>query len=279
MGKTFHSAEIVKTAEGRQYHIGLAPGDVAPFILLCGDTERVEKVARYFNAASQPISSREYTTITGSYHGIPVSVMATGMGPDNTEIALVELSQIVENPTLIRVGSSGAVKKEINIGDIVITTGAVRLESTSTKFVMEGYPALAHHEVLLALLESASRGKRKFHCGLTATAAGFYGPQGRNTPFFKSLHPNLPEELEKVGVANMEMEASALLTLSTLAGFRAGAVCAIYAQRHKNKFIDMDTKDSAEKDCIEIALGAVEIINRMDKLKGESKYWLPGMGI
>src|SRR3989338_4256231 len=96
--KTFHSAEIVKTAEGRQYHIGLAPGEVAPFILLCGDPARVEKAASLMDEVGKETSHREYVTVTGKYKGVPVSVMATGMGPVNTEIALVELSQVVEKP-------------------------------------------------------------------------------------------------------------------------------------------------------------------------------------
>lgn len=275
MGKTFHSAEIVKTVEGRQYHIGLAPGEVAPFILMCGDVERIDKVAKYFDEVSSPISCREYKTITGKYKGIDISVMCTGMGPDNTEMAMVELSQVVENPTIIRVGSSGAMKKDIQVGDLVISSGAVRMENTSTKFVIDGYPAFAHHEVILALLEAASHGKRRYHLGLTATAPGFYGAQGRTTPVFKSRIPDLPETLESTNVSNMEMEASTLFTMSTLAGYRAGAICAVYAQRHENKFIDSETKTASELACIETALGAVEILAKMDKARGSSKYWVP----
>lgn len=279
MTTNFYSAEIVKTEEGRQYHIGLAPGDVAPFILLCGDTERVGKIARFFDEARDPISSREYTTITGKYKGIPVTAMSTGIGCDNTEIAVVELSQVVENPTLIRVGSSGALKKDIRLGDLVISTGAVRMENTSTQFVIEGYPAVAHYEIVLALLEAANREKRRFHLGLTASASGFYGVQGRTTPMFKPRFTETAGELDGMNVLNMEMEASTLFSLATLAGFRAGSVCAIYAQRHENKFIDSETKKAAEMDCIKTALGAVEILARMDEVKGKGRYWLPSMGI
>lgn len=279
MAKGFESAEVVRTAEGRQYHIGLAPGDVAPFILLCGDTARVHKVAKFFDKAGEPVSSREYTTITGEYKGIPVSVMATGMGPDNTEIAIVELSQVVKDPTLIRVGSCGSMKKEIKIGDLVISTGAVRLENTSTAFVFEGYPALAHHEVILALLQSSDKVKRNIHLGITATCSGFYGAEGRTTPFFKSRIPNLAEQLDTMNVSNMEMEASALFTLATLAGFRAGAVCTVYADRHANAFIDDATKKPAELDSIQVALEAVSILAMMDEKKGKEKHWLPSMGV
>lgn len=279
MAESFKSADTPQTDEGRQYHIGLKPGDVHEYILLCGDVERVEKVAGFFENRTEPVQSREYITISGKYNGIPVTTIATGMGCDNTEIALVELSQIVKNPTFIRVGSSGGLKKGVELGDLVISNGAVRLENTSTNFVVEGYPSFAHHEVVLALLESVKNVNRKWHLGLAATASGFFGTQGRQTPIFKPRFPQIPEEMDNMNVTNFEMEASTLFSMSTLAGYRAGAICAVYANRHAKTFIDAETKIAAEKDCIKVALGAVEILNKMDKKKGESKYWCPSMGL
>lgn len=275
----FKSAEVVSTREGRQYHIGCAPGEVAPNILLCGDPQRAHRVSDYFDEINKPILSREYVTITGKYKGLPMTVMATGMGPDNTEIAVIELSQIVEKPTFIRIGSSGALKKGIELADLVISQGAIRLENTSTSFVLEGYPALAHHEVILALLEAARRERFPYHLGLTATASGFYGAQARNVPGFPPRDPELPAKLDEMNVANMEMECSSLFTLAALSGARAGAVCAIYADRHKNKFVDTETKDLAEKRCIETGLAAFEILAMMDEAKGDAALWTPTMGI
>lgn len=278
MKKTFKSAEIVSTAEGMQYHIGLKPGDVAENIILCGDVERAEKVAKHFSKANKPICSREYVTITGVYKGLPITVMATGIGPDNTEIAFVELMQIVKNPTLIRVGSSGALKKGIELGDLVISTGAVRLENTSIAFVVEGYPAVAHHEVVISLLEAAKKVGSRYHAGLTATASGFYGAQGRKVPGFLPRDPQIPAKLDNMNVSNLEMEASCLFTLANLRGVRAGAVCAIYANRHKNEFIDSETKKIAEDLAIKTGLVAFEFLAGMDKAKGSEKFWLPSMG-
>jgi uridine phosphorylase len=277
--KTFKSAEIVSTEEGRQYHIGCAPGDVAPNILLCGDPARAYRVATYFKNAGNPITSREFVTITGEYEGMPMTVMATGMGPGNTEIAFIELSQVVEKPTLIRIGSSGALKEGIQLADLVISTAAVRMESTSTHFVVEGYPALAHHEVVLALVESARKHHFPYHLGLTATAPGFYGAQSRNVPGFKPRDSELPAKLADMNVINFEMEASVLFTLATLRGFRAGAVCAVYATRRTNEFIDTETKDLAEKRCIEAGLGAFEVLSLMDEASGDESSWSPSMGI
>lgn len=275
--KTFKSAEVVATEEGRQYHIGLAPGEVAPYILVTGEANRARKVAKYFDQAGQEVSNREYVTITGKYKGMPLSVMATGMGPDNTEMAFVELSQIVKNPTFIRIGSCGALRKGIELADLVISTGAVRMENTSTAYVFEGYPAVAHHECVLALLEAARRKKFPHHLGLTATASGFYASQGRSVPGFVPRQPNLPAVLESMNVANMEMEASTWFTLGAYKGYRTGAVCAVYANRHANKFIDTETKDVAEKRCMELGLEAMTVLYAMDKAKGKSANWLPSM--
>lgn len=278
MTKTFQSAEVVKTAEGRQYHISVAPGEIAPYILLCGDPARAYKVAKYFEKANEPITHREYVTITGVYKGLPISVMATGIGTDNTEIALIEISQVVEKPTLVRIGTCGALKPGIELGDLVISTGAVRLENTTDAFVVEGYPAVAHHEVVLALLESAKQKNKKHHAGLTGTASGFYGAQGRTVPGFTPRNPNLPKELEQMNVLNLEMESSCLFVLSQLGGFRSGAVCAAVANRHINRFIDSQGLEDSERACIEVGLGAMEILGRMDEKKGKNLHWLPSMG-
>jgi uridine phosphorylase len=256
----FHSAEIVKSETGMQYHIGLKPGEVAPYVLLCGDPARAKRVSKMFDSVRVERANREYLTFTGKYNGIPLSIMATGMGPDNTEIAVIELSQVVKSPTLIRIGSCGALKKGIGLGDLVISSAAVRLENTTSFFVCDGYPAVAHHEVIVALQKSAKKQELPSHIGITATAPGFYGAQARKVPGFMPRFPDLPKQLESMNVSNFEMETSALFVLATLGGFRAGSVCAVYANRHKNVFIDTRTKEMAELRCIKCGLGAVEIL-------------------
>lgn len=227
---------------------------------MCGDPSRVEKAAAFFDKKSPPKTYREYVTVTGTYKGISISVMSTGIGADNTEIAVVELSQIVDKPTLIRIGTCGALQKNIKLCDVVISTGALRMENTSTYFVHEGYPAIAHHEVVQALLTSAKNANLAHHLGITATAPGFYGAQGRKTPFFTPRDPNILSKLEAMNVLNLEMEASALFTLASLAGFRAGAVCGVVAERHSNKFSDKDMLLQAEMNCIKAGLGAIEVL-------------------
>lgn len=242
----------------RQYHIGCGPGDVAPRIILSGDPRRAERTAEHFSKVRCERRNREFVTLTGTWKGRDTTVMGTGIGPDNMEIAVVELSRIVRRPTLLRIGSSGALRRGIRLGDLVISTGAVRLENTSTFYVPEGYPAVAHHEVIGALLEACRALGVRHHVGLTASAPGFYGAQSRRAPPFEPRCKDLPGELARLNVLNLEMEISALFTLASVAGFRAGAVCAVFAQRAEAAFASPRRRSSSEADLIRAGLAAME---------------------
>jgi len=275
------SATRVRRNAGRQYHIALGPGELAESILLCGDPDRAARVAAHFDRVRLERRHREYVTFTGECKGRELSVMSTGIGPDNTEIAVIEISQICRRPTLIRIGSCGTLREEVNIGDLVISTGAVRLENTSAFFVHEGFPALADYEVLMALIASAKSGGRRHHVGLTATAPGFYGAQCRSVEGFPLRRPGLIDELAAQGVLNFEMETSALLTLSLLRGLRAGAVCAVYAHRPSGRFIDEKDILKAEAGCIQTGLEAVSVLHRMDEAKSAAgaARWTPDLHV
>lgn len=273
------SADIVKDKRGRQYHLGLAPGELAENIILVGDPERPGKMKEFFSEIFIDKQTREFRTITGKINDLEVSVLSTGIGPDNVEICLVEMMQITKSPTIIRAGSCGGLQEFINVGDLVISTGAVRLENTSTFFVPDGYPAIASFEVILALNEASQQLEAKCHVGLTASASGFYGAQGREIPGLPTRFPSLPDDLAKLNVYNFEMEASALFSLAQLMGFRVGAVCAVYVNRPKGKFIPNEMKDGAEKKCLKTAIKALEILHRMDKIKKDQNkpYWIPSL--
>lgn len=263
---------------GRRYHIGLGPGEVAASILLVGDPARADRVAALFERVELERRNREYVTYTGTHQGRRLSVMATGMGPDNTEIAVVELCQLVENPTMIRCGSSGGLQPEVKIGDLVVSRAAYRLETTSLQFVGEGYPAAAHPEALLALVQAADEIGRRYHVGITATAPGFYGAQARDVPGFPPRHPNLVEDLARQGVLNLEMETSCLFSLASLRGFRAGAVCAVYAARPHGAFVTPEEKDAAEGRCIHVGLRALHLAAALEASRGGRPLWHPGLG-
>ena len=181
-------------------------------------------------------------------------MVSTGIGTDNVEIVIAEILAITTRPTFIRVGSCGALQPEMQLGDLAITTGAVRLEATTSFFVHDGYPAVADYEAVAALIEAAARLGHRHHVGVTATAPGFFGAQGRPIPQLPIRYPDLAEEMARQRVINFEMEASALLVLASLARCRAGVVCAVYANRTTGEFVSGDAKDAAEAACVETGL-------------------------
>ncbi len=273
------SSEHIQDETGRQYHIGVAPGEVAQCVMFVGDPARASRVAGLFDEVTLERRHREYVTYTGRHQGLPLSVMATGIGPDNTEIAVVELCQIVQQPTLIRCGSSGGLQKDVALGDLVIAQAAYRLENTSLQYVGEGYPAVASGEVVLGLIQAAEELGVSYHVGITATAGGFYGAQGRNLAGFPTRHPSRVAKLERQGIKNFEMESSCLFTLATLRGFRAGTVCAVYADRHKRTFLSPVDQDAAELHCISVGLRAFHRVVALDRSRGAKPHWHPGLGV
>ena len=263
----------------RQYHIALGPGEVAEYILLPGDPDRTPRIATRLDAVELERRSREFSTVTGTYRGQRVSIVSTGMGPDNVEIVLAELLAITVRPTFIRIGSCGALQPGIDLGDLIITTGAVRLEPTTSWYVHDGYPAVAHYEAVAALVEAAHLLGHRAHLGITATAPGFFGPQGRPIPQLPIRYPDFAEEMARQRVLNFEMEASALLTLASLAGSRAGVVCAVYAQRSTGAFVAGDQKTRAEAACVETGLESLRILAEMDRQKeaAATDRWRPSL--
>jgi uridine phosphorylase len=263
----------------RQYHIGLGPGQLAEYILLPGDPDRTDRIATRFDSIELEHRHREFASVTGTYRGQRLSVVSTGIGTDNVEITVAEILAITERPTFIRVGSCGGLQPEMELGDLVVSTGAVRLESTTSFFVHDGYPAVADYEAVLALLEAANRLGHRTHVGLTATAPGFFGAQGRPIPQLPIRYPDLAEEMTRQRVMNFEMEASALLVLAGLASSRAGVVCAVYAQRSTGRFVEGSQKDAAEAACIETGLESLLILSEMDRQKQRAgtDRWRPSL--
>ncbi len=270
---------VALPAGERQYHIGLAPGELAEYILLPGDPDRTGRIAARFDSVEREHRHREFASVTGTYEGMRVSVVSTGIGTDNVEIVVAEILAITERPTFVRVGSCGALQPEMELGDLVISTGAVRLETTTSWFVHDGYPAVADYEVILALQEAAARRGHRTHVGLTATAPGFYGAQGRPIPQLPIRYPGLADDMMRQRVLNFEMEASALLVLAGLARCRAGVVCAVYAQRNAGQFVTGAQQDAAETACVETGLDSLLILAEMDHQKRQAGVdrWRPSL--
>jgi uridine phosphorylase len=252
--------------EDVQYHLELAEDDVASSVLLPGDPERVEKITATWDDHSVVADHREYRTATGSHDGTPISVTSTGIGSPSAAIAVEELARVGAD-TLIRVGSCGAIQPETDVGDLVITTGGVRQEGTSTEYIREEYPAVADHAVVAALAAAAEALGYDYHLGVTASTDSFYAGQSREG--YEGFLARDSEEriaaLKRAGVLNFEMEASAILTLAGIYGLRAGAVCTVYADRTTGEFAV-----TGEGRAAETASRAVSILARMDERVQES---------
>jgi uridine phosphorylase len=265
----------------KQYHIDLARGELAEYILLPGDQDRVAKVAQRFESVEFQRRHREFASATGQFRGRRISVVSTGIGADNIEIVMAEILAITDKPTFVRIGSCGVLRDDIGLGDLVISTGAVRLESTTSYFVHEGYPAVADYRAVAALVEAANRLGHTAHLGVTATAPGFFGAQGRPIPQLPIRFPNLADEMTRQGVINFEMEASALLVLAALAGCKAGVVCTAYAQRVSGAFVQGEQRDRAEAACIDTGLEALSLLAEMDEAVHAQKalHWRPSLWV
>jgi uridine phosphorylase len=266
-GRTRADAPLTGT---RQYHIGLERGEVAEYVLLVGDPGRVAKVASRWDGIELERSNREITTATGTYRGMRLTCMSTGMGPDNVEIVLAEIMEITDAATLVRIGSSGALLPDIAGGDLVVSTGSVRLENTTDFYVRPGFPAIAHRDVVWALEAACRELGFRYHVGLTATASGFYAPQGRAMRTLPVRYPELADELRRERVANLEMESSVLFVLAHLAGLRSGTICATYAQRTDGTFLEDAAKEAAESRCIDAGLAGIHLLWQVDTDGGDT---------
>ncbi|EMA44050.1 nucleoside phosphorylase [Halococcus saccharolyticus] len=260
-----------------QYHLGVGEGDVADTVLLPGDPERIPKITGVWDDAETVAEHREYRTATGEHRGTPISTTSTGIGSPSAAIAVEELARVGVD-TFLRVGSCGAIQPGMDVGDLVITSGAVRQEGTSEEYVREDYPAAADDRVVAALVAAAERLDYDYHVGVTASTDSFYAGQGR--PGFEGFEAagsdELVENLREANVLNIEMEASTICTLANLYGLRAGAVCTVYANRVTGEF-----RTEGETRAAETASLATALLAKMDERAREAgaDRWYPGLGI
>lgn len=257
---------------GKQYHIACERGDLAGYLLVPGDPDRVDRIVRFWDSADEVSSRREFRSFRGKYRGVPISVLSSGIGPACMAIAVNEAANVGVH-TFIRVGTTAAIQKGIACGAVVISSAAVRLDCTSNCYIMPEYPAAANYEVLLALVQAAEGlNVQDYHVGLTATTADFYAGQSRVTAKGHcGQNENLLPVLQKAGVLNFEMETATLFTLASLYGLRAASVCAVVSNRCTNEF----TAGAGEEAAIRIANEAVRVLYEWDRLKKKAgKSWL-----
>lgn len=242
-----------------QYHLQLRQGDVGRYVILPGDPKRAGKIAEHFDHAEKVAENREYATYTGEVDGIRLSVTSTGIGCPSAAIAIEELIRVGAD-TFIRVGTSGALQPHIEIGDVVITTAAVREDGTSRQYVPLSYPAVADLDVTMALRQGASKLGVPFHVGIGHCKDAFYTEEANMTAL-DAHHRELWKTWEKANVLSTSMEASAIFTIASLRKVRAGEVLAAIGSTCKNMPI---VKKAGVEEAIKVAIEAIRILDAQE---------------
>lgn len=266
------ASELILNPDGSIYHLNLKPEHIAEDIIFVGDQYRVEKVTALFDSIEFTTQKREFKTQTGSYKGKRITVISTGIGPDNIDIVLNELDALVNidfatrkvkekltSLNIIRIGTSGSLQANIPVDSIVMSQYAIGLDNMLHSYCID---EISNTEIENAFIEQTSwdlkKGKpyviassetlaHRFYSveiqkGFTATAGGFYGPQGRVLRL-NIQDPNLNQKMDQfdfngIQITNLEMETAAIYGLAALLGHRAISLNAIIANRADGTFSD-----------------------------------------
>jgi len=250
---------------------GLTPGQVPKHVFLCGDPARIDRITAGWEGATEVCNVREYRVVTGSWGGIPMAAASTGIGAPSTAILLEELVKLGSH-TFIRIGNSGGLAPDLELGDLVVTTGSVRDDGTSRSYVLPEYPAVADHELVGALLGAAKERGARCRAGITWSLDAFYMRNAVLTEsdgmgsmsvddYWTADHPNRIADLRAARVQNCEMESGVLLTLAGLFGVRAGCICVVSDRTPWPGPAEIDL-DRNMGQCIEIALDAMMHVAR-----------------
>ena len=246
-----------------QPHIMCGIGDVAKYVLIPGDPGRVETIISFLDESRKVADYRGFITYTGSSDGVRISACSTGIGCPSAAIAVEELARIGAE-TFIRVGTTGALQRHVEIGDIVIADAAVRADGASRNYAPIELPAVADFNVTAALLKAAKVSKRKIHFGLVLSSDAFYGDQ-----------ENL-KRWSKLNVLSVEMESSVIFTIATVKNLRAGSILAVdgnpllgvgkseFEPGERTGELD-DRVQDAIKEEIKIAIEAIKLLDKTPK--------------
>jgi uridine phosphorylase len=251
--------------DGVKYHIQMKKGDIGRYVLLPGDPGRCPFIAEYFDHAEKMAANREYTTYTGYLLGERVSVMSTGIGCPSTAIGLEELVDIGAD-TFIRVGTTGGMQQNVQVGDLVITSAAVRDEGTTTQYMPLAFPAVADLDVTLALRQAAEKLGVHYHVGITQSKDSFYGQrQPERMPVADQLQSRWKAWIAG-GVLCSEMEAAAIFVISSVLKKRAGGIMLVVANQMLPPLPpEEQTRRSDLDPLIRTAIEAVKILIEKDR--------------
>ncbi|MCI5996636.1 MAG: uridine phosphorylase [Peptoniphilaceae bacterium] len=218
----------------KQYHINMKQGDVGKYVILPGDPKRCKLIAKYFDDAVLVADNREYVTYTGYLDGEKVSVTSTGIGGASTSIAVEELYKIGAD-TFIRVGTCGGIDINVESGDLVVATGAIRMEGTSKEYAPIEFPAVADFSIVNELTNACEKLNSKYHVGVVQCKDAFYGQhQPENKPVSYELL-NKWEAWKRLNTKASEMESAALFVVSSFLNTRAGSIFLVVNNQERVK--------------------------------------------
>ena len=247
-----------------QFHIRCAPGDVGAYCILPGDPGRCEAIAAHFDDPVHVQTNREYVTYTGTLLGERVSVVSTGIGGPSAAIAMEELVKLGVH-TFIRVGTCGGIALEVQSGDVVVATGAVRMEGTSREYAPIEWPAVPNYQVVNALVQAAQTLKKPWKTGVVQSKDSFYG---QHSPATMPVSYELEQKWQawkRLGVLASEMEAAALFTVAATRGVRCGSVFhVIWNQEREAAGLDQaESHDTSA--AIDVGVEALKLLIQQDR--------------
>lgn len=240
------------------FHLGLTKKmlDGATLAIVPGDPARVQRIAELMEKATFLASHREYTSYIAYIETTPVIICSTGIGGPSVSIAVEELAQLGIT-TFLRVGTTGAIQKNVNVGDIIVTQAAVRLDGASQHFAPMEYPAVADFNCTTAVVAACREYGQEPHVGITASSDTFYPGQerydtvsGRVTRRFQGSM----QEWQDLGVLNYEMESATLFTMCSAIGLRAACVAGVIVNRTQQEIPDEATMKKTEVSAISIVV-------------------------
>jgi len=245
---------------------GCRPGDVAEHVFLCGDPARVDRISAAWRSRREICRVREYHIVTGELGGLRVSAASTGIGAPGTAIVCEELAKLGAT-TMIRIGNSGGLSPALELGDLVVTTGAVRDDGTSKSYVIPEYPAVADHTIVGALVAAGTAVGHRIHAGVTWSLDAFYARNALLTETGAMASMSIDEywpshlearirDMQHARVLNCEMESGAILTLAGLFGLRAGCICVVSDRTPWPGPAEIDLDRNMDV-CIEVAARAM----------------------
>ncbi|MBQ7965842.1 MAG: uridine phosphorylase [Ruminococcus sp.] len=250
-----------------QYHINLSEKDGARYAIIPGDPGRVEKIASYLDNPKHITCNREYNTYEGYIDGEKILVISTGIGGPSTAICVEELAKIGVD-TFIRVGTCGGMQMNVNPGDVVIASGAIRMEGTSREYLPIEFPAVADFEVTSALVKAAKDLAYPHHIGVVQAKDSFYSQHSPDTMGVADELNSKWKAWIKGGCLASEMESAALFIVSSVRRLRAGSVFhCVWNQEQAGCGMPQDNHVSDTTCAIKTAIEAMRILIKEDKQK------------